>query len=95
MTHFQDYKRRKATVDFIMVNESNETIQCSFKKLFEYSDNMYVAFEDETETIHILRVKDPYSDTPKLVEIPSGHKTTIHNFYKSLVGDLTRTEDLS
>lgn len=82
-----DNTRRKATVDFIMVNENNETIKCSFKKLFEYNENMYVAFEDTAETIHILRVKDPYSNTPKLVEIPKEHKEVIHNFYQSLIGE--------
>ncbi|MCY9665842.1 DUF1292 domain-containing protein [Paenibacillus alginolyticus] len=87
MTTVQDNTRRKATVDFIMANENNETIKCSFKKLFEYSGNMYVAFEDTTETIQILRVKDPYGTTPKLVEIPKDHLTAIHNFYKSLMGE--------
>lgn len=82
-----DNIRRKATIDFIMINENNETIKCSFKKLFEYNESMYVAFEDPTETIHILRVKDPFSNTPKLVEIPKEHKEVIQTLYKSLIGE--------
>ncbi|TVY07303.1 hypothetical protein [Paenibacillus cremeus] len=77
----------KATVDFIMANEDNEIVKCSFKKLFEYNGDMYVAVEDTTETMYILRVKDPFSNTPKLVELPKEHTLTIHNFYRCLIGE--------
>lgn len=81
-------KRRTTIIDFVMVNDKNETIKCSFKKIFEYNATMYVAFEDTTETVFIFRVKDPYSSAPKLVEIPNDHKEFIHNYYKALIGEL-------
>jgi hypothetical protein len=79
--------KQKVLLDFIIANENNETVKCSFRKLFEYNGDMYVAFEDNNETIHILKIKDPYSNTPKLVEIPKEHRIIIRNVYKALIGE--------
>ncbi|GGG18615.1 hypothetical protein GCM10010916_39280 [Paenibacillus abyssi] len=80
-------KESKAQLDFIILNEHSESITCSFKKLFEYGETLYVAFEDPSQEIHILKIKDPYTLTPKLVELSNDNKKTIYNHYKSLIGE--------
>ncbi|MGF7033459.1 hypothetical protein J2T17_004407 [Paenibacillus mucilaginosus] len=84
----EERQKSRTVVDFIIQNDQHEEVYCTFRQLFDYSGDLYVAFEDQYEDVHILRVKNPYSEAPTLVEVPEGSRSILRKHYLSIIGEM-------